>query len=123
MVIGEFVNTGFAATAFGTAGALYIVPFNRRAIIERIDVIVRVDGTIPAGGEIFVNQAFQPFVGPSQSLRLLDFMPGDGPGVVSLLGLRFGQLLERDAVVLSLTAQNAASGFFRTTIHGVEYDV
>lgn len=123
LVIGRFFNTAFAATQFTINGAVYVCPAGRRAVIERVDVIVRVDGTIPGGGEIFVNQSFQPAIGGAQTLRLLDFMPGDGPGVVSVLGLRFGQLLPVDALVLSATAQAAASGFFRTAIHGVEYDV
>ncbi len=122
-VIGVFVNTAFNATDFGKAGALYICPAGRRAIIERVDIIVRVDGTIPPGGEIFAIQSFQPAIGAAQSLRILDFFPGEGPGVVSLLGLRFGHLNAVDALVLSMTAQNAAAGFYRTTIHGVEYDV
>lgn len=121
-VINVLVTSLFAATQPVT-GFVYVVPAGRRCVIERIDLIVRVDGTIPAGGEIFINQSFQPAVGGAQTIRIMDLMEGEGPGVVSLLGLPFGQMFAVDALVVSLTAISAASGFWRSQLHGVEYDV
>ena len=120
LVIFDFVDIGFSATSFRT-GFDYTVPASRRCVIERVDVVTRVDATLT--GTIIVSQDFIPSAGGSNLLRIMDLMAGDGPGVVSLLGLRFGHMLEGDNLKVTLSATGAGSGgTFRSALHGIEYD-
>lgn len=121
-VVFDFVDISFSASSTRT-GFDYTVPALRRCVIERVDVIVRVDATIIPAGTIIVSQIFTPSGGGSNSLRIMDFMAGDGPGVVSLLGLPFGQMLPGDNLEVFLSASAAGSGGnLRSALHGVEYD-
>ena len=122
LVIFDFVDIAFSASSFRT-GFDYTVPANRRCAIERVDVVTRVDGTIIPAGTIIVSQDFIPSGGGSNNLRIMDLMAGDGPGVVSLLGLPFGHMLEGDTLKTTLSATAAGTGGnFRSALHGVEYD-
>ena len=123
-VISVFVNTGFGATAFGLLGCFYIVPAGRRAFLERIDISVRIAGTIIPAGQLFVDQGYSPAGAAIQPMKVMDFDPGDGPGSSELSGLRFGHMLPGDAIQLNLTAIaiGSAGNFFRSAFHGIEYD-
>ena len=122
-VISIFVNRGFGATSFGLAGALYLVPANRRAFLERIDISVFLAATIPATGSLFIDQAYSPSGGAAQPMKVLEYGPGFGPGTAGLIE-PFGHMLAGDSIQLNLTAQNldAAGNFFRSAFHGIEYD-
>lgn len=122
-VISEFFNTGFGATSFGLAGVLYIVPVRRRAFLERIDISVFIAGTIAAGGQLFVDQAYSPSGAAAQPMKVMDFFEGDGPGTAGLIE-PFGHMLAGDSLQLNLTAISIgqAGNFFRSAFHGIEYD-
>lgn len=123
LVINDFIDNAFSATTF-LVGFDYTVPALRRCVIERVDVIVRVNGTIIPAGTILVIQEFTLSGGGPNALRILDFIESQGPGVVSLLGLPFGQMLPGDRLRLFLSSTAAGTtGTLRTVIHGVEYDV
>ena len=121
-VVFNFVEVNFSATQF-RFGFDYTVPALRRALIQRVDVSTRLDATVPPAGTVLVTQDFVPSGGASNALDIMELLAGDGPGTVSLFGLPFGYLLPGDRLVVFLSAAAAASGVFRSAIHGIEYDV
>jgi hypothetical protein len=123
-LISIFTNSGFGATQFGLLGFAYGVPAGRRAIIERIDFSVNLAGTIAGGGQLFVDQTYSPSGGAGQPMKVLDLFAGDGPGTAGRVD-SFGHMLAGDFIQINLTAISigTAGNFFRTALHGIEYDV
>jgi hypothetical protein len=57
-------------------------------------------------------------------MKVIDLFGGDGPGTTGLIE-PFGHMLPGDFIQINLTAINigSAGNFFRTALHGIEYDV
>ena len=118
----DFREHSFGNTTFRT-GFNYTVPAGRRAIIERLDVSVYLDGTIAAGGTVSVDINFIPAGGASHALQIFDLRVGDGPGQVDSFAQRWGQLLPGDQIQTFLSSLNCGTtGSYRSQIRGVEYD-
>lgn len=122
LVINEFLGSTYANTTF-RAMSDYTVPAARRCVIERIDLLVSLDGTVAAGGTFSVFQVFTPSGGIDASVEMMKPVPGDGPGRLTLFGLWFGQMLPGDRLRVFLTTLNVGiTGDVDTLFHGVEYD-
>ncbi len=120
----DFFDQSFANTTFAF-GFNYVVPPLRRAFIDRVDIIVRVEGppVIP-GGLITVVQNYIASGGPAAAEDVMVFEPGEGPGTSSILGKPFGLLLPGDTLQCFISTLNCGtSGRFISSIRGAEYDV
>ncbi len=118
----DFRDHSFGNTTF-RFGFNYQVPAGRRAFVERVDIIVRVDGIIVPGGTIIVEQNFFVDGGIQNSVQLMSFGGGHGPGTSSILGKPFGLLNPLDTLQTFFSSTNCGTaGDYISSIRGVEYD-
>ena len=123
LVIHEVTDAVFAADV-SVVGFNYTCPAGRNALIEYCQFVHHINSTMQLGGLLHTEWSFDPAIGAVQTTRIHTFEGGEGPGTVFFGDLPGGQMTALDRWVIStFFVTPSPSGYFRSTIHGVEYDV
>lgn len=118
------INSGVGfAVSNAVVGADYTVPAGRRAILDYINVVFRLDSTLERTRFVTLRLRFTPSGGASLDTPLAAFNQNAGPGQYHFVVDGPIHMLAGDRYLIdTVIGAPTPSGSLNSMFHGVEYD-